>query len=39
MVPSAVWLNDRILPSARACVSLTDRGLLYGDCILETFRF
>jgi branched-subunit amino acid aminotransferase/4-amino-4-deoxychorismate lyase len=38
MPASAVWLNGRILPSARGSVSLADRGLLYGDGILETIR-
>jgi len=33
-----VHLNGRIVPSARACVSVFDRGLLYSDGVFETVR-
>lgn len=33
-----VFLNDRIVPAARATVSVFDRGLLYGDGLFETMR-
>ncbi|MFP6664100.1 MAG: aminotransferase class IV [Deltaproteobacteria bacterium] len=33
-----VWLNGRILPEARAQISILDRGFLYGDAIFETVR-
>lgn len=34
----AVWLNGRILSGAQARVPITDRGLLYGDGLLDTLR-
>jgi branched-subunit amino acid aminotransferase/4-amino-4-deoxychorismate lyase len=34
----AVWLNGRIVSGAQARVPLTDRGLLYGDGLLDTLR-
>jgi branched-subunit amino acid aminotransferase/4-amino-4-deoxychorismate lyase len=33
-----VFLNNRIVPAARATVSVFDRGLLYGDGLFETMR-
>jgi len=33
-----VFLNDRIVPAARATVSVFDRGFLYGDGLFETMR-
>ncbi len=33
-----VWLDGRLVPSARASVSVFDRGFLYGDAIFETVR-
>jgi branched-chain amino acid aminotransferase len=33
-----VFLNGRIVKAARACVSVFDRGLLYGDGLFETVR-
>jgi branched-chain amino acid aminotransferase len=33
-----VSVNGRFQPAAEACVSIFDRGLLYGDGIFETFR-
>ena len=33
-----VWFNGRILPAARARISVFDRGLLYGDAVFETIR-
>lgn len=33
-----VYLNGRFLPASRACLSIFDRGVLYGDGIFETFR-
>ncbi len=35
---NVVWLNGRIVPAARARVSVFDRGLLYGDAAFETVR-
>lgn len=36
--PGFVWLNDDLLPLARARVSVNDRGFLYGDGLFETLR-
>jgi branched-chain amino acid aminotransferase len=36
--PEFVWLNDDLLPLARARVSVNDRGFLYGDGLFETLR-
>jgi len=33
-----VWLNGSIIPSKDACVSIIDRGFLYGDGVFETMR-
>lgn len=33
-----IYLNGRFLPASRACLSIFDRGVLYGDGIFETFR-
>ena len=33
-----VYLNGRIVPGARAAVSVFDRGLLYGDGLFDTVR-
>ncbi|OGW61056.1 MAG: hypothetical protein A2V83_03685 [Nitrospirae bacterium RBG_16_64_22] len=33
-----VYFNGRFLPAGRACLSIFDRGILYGDGIFETFR-
>lgn len=33
-----VWLNGRFLPLESACVSVLDRGFLYGDGCFETIR-
>ncbi|MDI6854703.1 MAG: aminotransferase class IV [Deltaproteobacteria bacterium] len=33
-----VWLNDELLPASQACISVHDRGLLYGDGFFETIR-
>jgi len=33
-----VSVNGRLLPATEACVSIFDRGLLYGDGFFETFR-
>ncbi len=33
-----VHFNGRIVPSARACISVFDRGLLYSDGVFETVR-
>ena len=33
-----VWLDGRVVPAARARVSVFDRGLLYGDAAFETVR-
>jgi branched-subunit amino acid aminotransferase/4-amino-4-deoxychorismate lyase len=37
-VAGCVFLNGRIVKSARASVSVFDRGLLYGDGLFETIR-
>lgn len=36
--PSFVWLNGRIVLTARASVNVLDRGLQYGDGLFETLR-
>lgn len=33
-----IYLNDRLVPEDRACVSVFDHGFLYGDGIYETLR-
>ena len=33
-----VYLNDRVVPSAEAKISVFDHGFLYGDGIYETMR-
>lgn len=33
-----VHLNGQLVPSARACISVFDRGLLYSDGVFETVR-
>ncbi|MBM4267497.1 MAG: branched-chain amino acid aminotransferase [Deltaproteobacteria bacterium] len=35
---SRVWIDGRIVPAARARISVFDRGLLYGDAAFETIR-
>lgn len=32
------YLNGRLVPEEEACISVLDRGLLYGDGIFETMR-
>lgn len=34
-----VYLNGRFVPEDQACVSIHDRGFLYGDALFETIRF
>jgi branched-chain amino acid aminotransferase/para-aminobenzoate synthetase component 1 len=36
--PEFIWLNDELIPSSEARVSVHDRGLLYGDGFFETIR-
>ena len=33
-----VYLNGRFVPEEEACVSIHDRGFLYGDALFETIR-
>ncbi len=33
------WLNGEIMPMARACIPVSDHGLLYGDGVFEGIRF
>ncbi|HHH48303.1 MAG TPA: branched-chain-amino-acid transaminase [Gammaproteobacteria bacterium] len=33
------WLNGEIMPMARACIPVSDHGLLYGDGVFEGVRF
>ena len=33
-----VWLNEELLPTDQARVSVNDRGFLYGDGLFETLR-
>lgn len=33
-----IWLNGRMLDEKKACVSVWDRGFLYGDGVYETVR-
>ena len=33
-----VYLNGRFVPEEQACVSIHDRGFLYGDALFETIR-
>lgn len=34
-----VYINGRFVPEEQACVSIYDRGFLYGDGLFETIRF
>jgi branched-subunit amino acid aminotransferase/4-amino-4-deoxychorismate lyase len=36
--PAFVHVNGRVVPAARARISVFDRGLLYGDGVFETLR-
>lgn len=36
---SLCWLNGEILPTAQACIPVSDHGLLYGDGVFEGIRF
>ena len=36
---AAYWLNGELVPREKACVSLFDHGLLYGDGVFEGIRF
>lgn len=38
MKTKSVFLNGQFLPADKASVSIFDRGFLYGDGLLETFR-
>jgi branched-chain amino acid aminotransferase len=33
-----VWLDGKLVATTRACVSVQDRGFLYGDAVFETVR-
>ncbi|GBD99644.1 MAG TPA: branched-chain amino acid aminotransferase [Nitrospirae bacterium] len=33
-----VFINDKLIPSSKASVSVFDRGILYGDGVFETMR-
>ena len=33
-----VYLNDKVVPSSEAKISVFDHGFLYGDGIYETMR-
>lgn len=35
---SVVWMNNRLVPAAKATLSTSDRGVLYGDGVFETLR-
>lgn len=37
-LPRSVFLNDKLVRSERARISVFDRGLLYGDGLFETIR-
>lgn len=36
---AACWLNGELVPKDKACVSIFDHGLLYGDGVFEGIRF
>jgi len=36
---SLCWLNGEIMPTAQACIPVSDHGLLYGDGVFEGIRF
>jgi branched-chain amino acid aminotransferase len=36
---AACWLNGELVPKEKACVSVFDHGLLYGDGVFEGIRF
>ncbi len=36
---SLCWLNGKIMPTAQACIPVSDHGLLYGDGVFEGIRF
>lgn len=36
---AACWLNGELVPKEKACVSIFDHGLLYGDGVFEGIRF
>ncbi|MBI5116538.1 branched-chain-amino-acid transaminase [Candidatus Poribacteria bacterium] len=38
MNPTLVYLNGNFVPETEACVSVFDRGFLYGDGVFETMR-
>ncbi len=38
VLPKSVSLNGRLVPAARAKISVFDRGFLYGDGLFETLR-
>ncbi|MBI4007900.1 MAG: branched-chain amino acid aminotransferase, partial [Planctomycetes bacterium] len=33
-----IYLNGKTVPEKEACISIRDRGFLYGDGIFETIR-
>lgn len=35
---AVIWLNGLLIPEEKACVSIFDRGYLYGDGLFETMR-
>ncbi len=37
-LPAYVWLDGKVVRADRACVSVFDRGLQYGDGLFETLR-
>ena len=36
---TACWLNGALVPKEKACISIFDHGLLYGDGVFEGIRF
>ncbi len=36
--PGYVFLNGRLIPAAKACVPVLDRGFAYGDSLVETLK-
>ena len=38
MTTRYIWLNDRLAPTAEACIPADDWGFLYGDTLFETLR-
>lgn len=38
MTREFVWLNKKMVPAEKACVSVFDRGLNYGDGLFETIK-